>query len=136
MAKKEKLKEPAGPVIVATCGGRSHGKQAAIKQAAIDNLEQEIDRYWCSLFTDTKLKRNPNTQSRDIFIPDPPYNERGARIGCALCIDWKDEHDCEGMTLSPGFIRGLARHFAEWGATYQASPIYVSSQDLEPKNKV
>ncbi len=84
------------------------------KEPASEDLEQEIDRYWCSLFTNINLKRNPDTQSRDIFIPEPQYNERGARFAYALCIDWKDESDCEGITLTPDLIRSFARHFAQW----------------------
>ena len=79
-------------------------------------IEKEIDRFWCSLFTDFTMERNPNHSP--VFIPNPKYTKEGYRIAYALDIDWKDRKDFDGMAFGPEFLRSTARHFAEWGAIH------------------
>lgn len=90
-----------------------------IEQSEVDvekEIEKEIDRFWCSLFTDFTMERNPNHSP--VFIPDPKYTKEGYRIAYALDIDWKDRKDFDGMAFGPEFLRSTARHFAEWGAIH------------------
>lgn len=77
------------------------------------DLEKEIDKWWCSLFTDYSMNRVPNHK----FIPAPAYidsnfkqSETGkTKIAFELWMDWKvDSNDIEWDSET---IREFARHF-------------------------
>ena len=85
------------------------------------DLEKEIDKWWCSQFTDYSMVRVPNHK----FVPKPEYidsnfkqSEVGkTKIGYELCIDWKiDSNDIE---WSPDTIRNFAKYFYELGLKAQ-----------------
>ena len=82
-----------------------------------EDLEKEIDKWWCSQFTDYSMKRVSNHK----FIPAPAYidsnfkqSETGkTKIAFELWMDWKvDSNDIEWDSDT---IREFARHFFELG---------------------
>lgn len=79
-------------------------------------LDNEIDKFWCSLFTDYKMKRVPGHK----FVPEPAYSdnfiqsENGkTKIGYELDIDWLVDIDV--IELDPNTIRAFAKYFYELG---------------------
>ena len=85
------------------------------------DLEKEIDKWWCSLYTDYSMKRVPNHK----FVPEPSYmdsnfkqSETGkTKIAFALYIDWKvDSNDIE---WDADTVREFAKHFFELGLKAQ-----------------
>lgn len=85
------------------------------------DLEKEIDRWWCSQFTDYSMKRVPNHK----FIPAPAYidsnfkqSETGkTKIALELWMDWKVDSDA--IEWDSDTIRDFARHFYELGLNTQ-----------------
>ena len=81
------------------------------------DLEKEIDKWWCSLYTDYSMMRVPNHK----FVPEPAYldsnfkqSEIGkTKIAFELWMDWKvDSNDIE---WDADTIRNFAKHFFELG---------------------
>lgn len=81
------------------------------------DLEKEIDKWWCSLFTDYSMMRVPNHK----FVPEPAYidsnfkqSEIGkTKIAFELWTDWKvDSNDIEWDSDT---VRNFAKHFFELG---------------------
>ena len=85
------------------------------------DLEKEIDKWWCSQFTDYSMMRVPNHK----FVPKPEYidsnykqSETGkTKIGYKLCIDWKI--DPNAIEWDPNTIRNFAKYFYELGLKAQ-----------------
>lgn len=85
------------------------------------DLEKEIDKWWCSQFTDYSMKRVPNHK----FIPTPAYTDSNfkqsetgkIKIAYELCIDWKV--DSNEIEWSSETIREFAKHFFELGLKAQ-----------------
>lgn len=75
----------------------------------MDFIDNEIDKWWCSQFTDYPMKRIPYHK----FVPYPAKNEDGSIRAYELLLDWKvdaDAIDWDGET-----IRNLAQHFYNLG---------------------
>lgn len=85
------------------------------------DLEKEIDKWWCSQFTDYSMVRVPNHK----FVPKPEYidpnfkqSETGkTKIGYKLCVDWKIDSDA--IEWNPDAIRNFAKYFYELGLKTQ-----------------
>lgn len=83
----------------------------------MDWLDNEIDKWWCSQFTDYKMKRIPGHK----FIPEPAYsNEKfkqckngKVKIGYELDIDWKTDFDA--IEWDGDTIRNFAKYFYNLG---------------------
>ena len=76
-------------------------------------LDNEIDKWWCSQFTDYKMKRIPGHK----FVPEPAFmdglfrqTENGkTKIGYELDYDWQvdiNDVDWDGNT-----VREFAKYF-------------------------
>ena len=76
-------------------------------------LDNEIDKWWCSQFTDYKMKRVPGHK----FIPEPAYSNENfkqckngkAKINYELDIDWKTDFDAIEWNIDT--IRNFAKYF-------------------------
>ena len=89
-----------------------------VKEVDLDN---EIDKWWCSQYTGYKMKRVPGHK----FIPEPAFmdetlsqTENGkTKIGYELDLDWQvdsDDFDWDSET-----IRKFAKYFYELGLKAQ-----------------
>ena len=80
-------------------------------------LDTKIDAWWCSQFTDYKMKRVPGHK----FIPEPAFiNENfkqtkngKIKIAYELDIDWKT--DCDAIEWDGDTIRDFAKYFYNLG---------------------
>ncbi len=85
------------------------------------DLEKEIDKWWCSLYTDYSMMRVPNHK----FVPKPAYidsnfkqSEIGkTKIAFELWMDWKVDSD--DIEWDADTIRNFAKHFFELGLKAQ-----------------
>lgn len=76
-------------------------------------LDSEIDKFWCSLFTDYKMKRIPGHK----FIPEPAFIDEKFRqckngktkIAYELDLDWKNDFDAIEWDMDT--IRNFAKYF-------------------------
>lgn len=76
-------------------------------------LDSKIDKWWCSLFIDYKMKRVPGHK----FVPEPAYLDEKFRqckngktkIGYELDLDWKTDFDA--IEWDPDTIRNFAKYF-------------------------
>ena len=76
-------------------------------------LDSEIDKFWCSLFTDYKMKRIPGHK----FVPEPAYIDEKFRqckngktkIAYELDLDWKNDFDVIEWDVDT--IRNFAKYF-------------------------
>lgn len=76
-------------------------------------LDNEIDKWWCSQFTDYKMKRVPGHK----FIPEPAYSNENfkqckngkTKINYELDIDWKTDFDAIEWNIDT--IRNFAKYF-------------------------
>ena len=83
----------------------------------MDWLDNEIDKWWCSQYTDYKMKRVPGHK----FVPEPAFvdesfnqTENGkSKIGYELWIDW--QVDSSGFDWDSETIRKFAKYFYNLG---------------------
>lgn len=79
----------------------------------MDWLDDKIDKWWCSQFTDYKMKRVPGHK----FVPEPAFMDEAFRqtengktkIGYELDYDWQvdfNDIDWDGDT-----VREFAKYF-------------------------
>ena len=76
-------------------------------------LDSEIDKFWCSLFTDYKMKRIPGHK----FVPEPAYLDENfkqctngkTKIAYELDLDWKT--DFNDIEWDSDTIRNFAKYF-------------------------
>ena len=80
-------------------------------------LDAKIDKWWCSQFTDYKMKRMPGNK----FVPEPAYSNENfmqckngkTKIGYELDIDWKTDFDA--IEWNKDTIRNFAKYFYNLG---------------------
>jgi len=102
-----------------------HCKKLAAEKVVTEDkevdLDNEIDKWWCSQFTDYSMMRVPNHK----FVPEPAYidsnfkqSETGkTKIAFELWMDWKvDSNDIE---WDPDTVRNFAKYFYELGLKAQ-----------------
>ena len=96
------------------------------------DLEKEIDRWWCSQFTDYSMKRVPGHK----FVPEPAFIDETfnqtkngkTKIGYALELDW--QVDLNDIDWNGDTIREFARHFYELGVrTKDVNEIIKTAED-------
>lgn len=83
----------------------------------MDWLDNEIDKWWCSQYTDLKMKR----VSGHKFVPEPAFydenfnqTENGkTKIAYELWIDW--QVDLNDVEWDGENIRAFAKYFYELG---------------------
>lgn len=83
----------------------------------MDWLDNEIDKWWCSQFTDYKMKR----VSGHKFVPEPAFIDETfnqtkngkTKIGYALELDW--QIDLNDINWDSDTIREFAKYFYNLG---------------------
>lgn len=76
-------------------------------------LDAKIDKWWCSQFTDYKMKRIPGHK----FVPEPAYLDENfkqckngkTKINYELNLDWKT--DADTIEWDGDTIRSFAQYF-------------------------
>lgn len=94
-----------------------HTETTNIKVMGNNFLDNEIDKFWCSLFTDYNMKRVEGRK----FVPNPAYiddnfkqSENGkTKIAYELELDWLVDTDC--VEWDGDTIRVFAKYFYELG---------------------
>ena len=107
--------------IAELCNHILDGNCGKLVEAKEVDLEKEIDKWWCSLYTDYSMMRVPNHK----FVPEPAYidsnfkqSEIGkTKIAFELWMDWKVDSD--DIEWDADTIRNFAKHFFELGLKAQ-----------------